>query len=263
MAPSDEQQRIQESRYEFPYHYIPRLEDGDFSQARVLDWGYEYLSYIRFVLAKLETLPFRSLLDVGCGDGRFLGEVRRQFPKKELVGIDFSEQAIRYAKVLCPDVEFCCEDFRTGLLRQRSFDIITLVETLEHIPPDDLPALVKSLHSCLPPEGVLLLTVPSKNFPVARKHYQHFDLPSLASALAPFFVISEHFYLNRISKWTNWLQCLLVNKLFILNQRRLLNRIYRWYEKHLLPANEQNARRICLLCRKSGRQPLTDGGRTK
>ena len=48
------EQAVQEAEYEFPYHYIPRLEGGNFSQVRKLRWGYEYLSYLRFVLARLE-----------------------------------------------------------------------------------------------------------------------------------------------------------------------------------------------------------------
>src|SRR3954449_3553400 len=78
LAPA--KQTIQESEYEFPYHYIPTLVNGNFSQVRKLRWGYEYLSYLRFVLSTLEKLQFNSLLDVGCGEGRFLSEVAKRFP---------------------------------------------------------------------------------------------------------------------------------------------------------------------------------------
>ncbi len=84
------EQAVQEAEYEFPYHYIPRLEGGNFSQVRKLRWGYEYLSYLRFVLARLERVEFGSLLDVGCGEGRFLREVSKRFSGKRLLGVDFS-----------------------------------------------------------------------------------------------------------------------------------------------------------------------------
>src|SRR4051812_16394470 len=91
-APEMEREAIQEAEYEFPYHYIPQLENGNFSQVRKLRWGYEYLSYLRFILAQLEKLEFASLLDVGCGEGRFLSEVSKRFPDKNLKGVDRSQR---------------------------------------------------------------------------------------------------------------------------------------------------------------------------
>src|SRR5215212_3675852 len=93
---------IQEAEYEFPYHYIPRLEGGNFSQVRKLRWGYEYLSYLRFILSRLEGIEFDSLLDVGCGEGRFLHEVFKRYPDKNLLGVDSSSRALEYARLLNP-----------------------------------------------------------------------------------------------------------------------------------------------------------------
>ncbi len=43
--------------------------DINFSQVRNLSWGYEYLSYLHFVLEKASQIGFKSLLDVGCANG--------------------------------------------------------------------------------------------------------------------------------------------------------------------------------------------------
>ena len=64
-------QKRQEAQYHFPYHYIPYIEGNKFSQSKTLKWGYEYLSYIYFVINKISSLHFNTLLDVGCGDGRY------------------------------------------------------------------------------------------------------------------------------------------------------------------------------------------------
>jgi 2-polyprenyl-3-methyl-5-hydroxy-6-metoxy-1,4-benzoquinol methylase len=247
-ALQSDEQAIQEAEYEFPYHYIPRFEDGNFSQVRKLRWGYEYLSYLRFILARLERVEFASLLDVGCGEGRFLCEVSKRFPNKNLMGIDCSRRALEYARLLNPQVKFTCGDITGEHLFAERFDVITLIETLEHVRPSEIPNFVRGLRDNLKTDGALIVSVPSKNLSLNRKHYQHFNLDSLRAALKPFFTVTEHYFLNRISRWDRLLGKLLVNRYFILNEPRLLNALYRRYEDSLLNALESDGKRICVVC---------------
>ena len=240
---------IQEAEYEFPYHYIPRLEGGNFSQVRKLRWGYEYLSYLRFILARLEKIEFDSLLDVGCGEGRFLSEVSKRFLDKKLTGADTSARALEYARLLNPQLKFTCGDITDPSLFAEPFDVITLIETLEHIPPPGVADFVRGLRRYVKDEGRLILSVPSENLRLNRKHYQHFTLESLRAALKPHFAVTEHYFLNRISRWDTLLGKLLDNRLFILNEPRLLNALYRRYESSLLNALESDGKRICVVCR--------------
>lgn len=243
------EQAVQEAAYEFPYHYLPRLEGGNFSQVRKLRWGYEYLSYLRFVLARLERVEFDSLLDVGCGEGRFLREVSKRFSGKRLLGVDFSARAIEYARLLNPGLDFLRADIARGAESSERFDVVTLIETLEHVPPVELGEFVSGLRRRTNDGGTLVVSVPSTNIKMSAKHYQHFDLRSLASALAPHFRVEEHYYLNRISKWERLLSAALTNRYFILNERRLLNALFRRYERSLLAARESDCKRICVVCR--------------
>lgn len=243
------EQAVQEAEYEFPYHYIPRLEGGNFTQVRKLRWGYEYLSYLRFVLARLERVEFDSLLDVGCGEGRFLREVSKRFPGKRLLGVDFSARAVEYARLLNPGLRFVREDIAGGAAASERFDVVTLIETLEHVPPVELEEFVGGLRRRVNEGGLLVVSVPSKNIKMSAKHYQHFDLDSLTKALAPRFEVAEHYYLNRISKWDRLLSALLTNRYFILNERRMLNALFRRYERSLLAARESDCKRLCVVCR--------------
>lgn len=236
---------IQEACYGFPYHHIPTIENGRFSETRVLKWGYEYISYVDFVLNLIRSIEFGALLDVGCGDGKFLYEASRRFPAKRLVGLDCSEQAVRYACAMNPGVQYVCGDIGSGMLSLGRFDVVTLIETLEHIPPEGIRQFCQGLHQHLEPGGSLVITVPSVNVRLNHKHFQHFDLQSLSQAIQPFFRISNCYYINRISVWTRLVEKLLVNSLFILNERWLVNRIYSLYANHLLSAQETDARRIC------------------
>ena len=243
------EQAVQEAEYEFPYHYIPRLEGENFSQVRKLRWGYEYLSYMRFVLARLERVEFDSLLDVGCGEGRFLREVSKRFAGKRLLGVDFSARAIEYGRLLTPGLDFLRADIAREPEPANRFDVVTLIETLEHVPPADLESFVEGLRRRTRDDGSLVVSVPSVNIKMSAKHYQHFDLDSLTKTLAPHFEVEEHFYLNRISKWDRLLSAILTNRYFILNERRILNALFRRYERSLLRAGAPDCKRICVVCR--------------
>ena len=186
MATLSREQREQEDDYVFPYHYIPSLAGGDFSSVRVHRWGYQYLAYLEFVIDRIASLSFGSLLDVGCGDGRLLHEIKSRFHDKRLVELDMSERALRFAGAFNPDIQFICGDITDPAAMEGKFDVITLIETLEHIPPEDISAFVEALARRLADDGAAVITVPSKNIRLTRKHYQHFDLESLTRAISPY-----------------------------------------------------------------------------
>lgn len=244
------EQAKQEAEYAFPYHYIASRNNGNFSQTYNLSWGFEYLSYVQFVVSKLKLLQFGSLLDVGCGDGRFLYEVRKMFPHVDLTGIDMSEKAVGFAKIFNPDTHYITGDVADRNIRGMKFDIITAIEVLEHIAVEKLPGFLEALHFFLESKGALIITVPSKNVRVRSKHYQHFDLVLLREILNPYFEISEKYFLNNIGFRAKMIKRCLSNNLFLLNSRFLLNAFFGYYNKNLLEAHEQNSQRIFLLCSK-------------
>ena len=182
----DEEQTIQEAQYSYPYHYIPEWQNGNFSQTQHWSWGFRYLGGMKVVLDKLEDLSFNSLVDIGCGDGRFLREIGERYPKKEVLGIDYSERAINLAQAMNPDLVFEKQNIIQEPLSQ-SFDVATLIEVIEHIPPEQLNEFVLSVKSVVSPGGYLIVTVPHKNKSVKEKHYQHFGVDSLKKVLYPHF----------------------------------------------------------------------------
>lgn len=251
MAMSDSQQLAQEGEYGFPYHYVPDWDGHFFTQTKTFEWGCEYLSYLHFLLDRVQRLDFGSLLDVGCGDGRFLAELGRNVDGRKLAGLDYSRRAIEFARIMAGSAEVRCGDIRTPGLFAAPFDVITLVETLEHVPPAETPGFLEGIHRNLADGGVFILTVPSNNIGVTAKHYRHFGLPELKETLSPWFEIAEAYYLNRVTSgaW-RMLRKLLLNRLFLLNNRTLLRWVYLYYRARRLPANEKNGRRIAAVCRK-------------
>lgn len=78
-----------------------------------------------------------SLLDVGCGTGQLLCEIKEQHPKSHLFGFDKSQSMIEVAKSKNADIAFCCsaaENFYTD----NKFDFITCSHSLPYYPDKSL-----------------------------------------------------------------------------------------------------------------------------
>jgi SAM-dependent methyltransferase len=96
--------------------------------------------HIRRNIKKLiRPLEFKSVLDVGCGQGSFLSELCAEFPHIEVYGTDISTSAVDLARRKVPHGAFWVLDATKEHL-DRKFDVIVCSEVLEHI-PDDLAAL--------------------------------------------------------------------------------------------------------------------------
>jgi 2-polyprenyl-3-methyl-5-hydroxy-6-metoxy-1,4-benzoquinol methylase len=177
-----EQQAEQEAQYAFPYHYLDLGLDE--YQLRYI----EYRSLLKLVTDRVGRLGGSSVLDAGCGDGRLSRELHRA--GLAVTGVDYSDQAVAFARAFNPEVEFVAADL-AGLELHRSYDTVVFVETLEHLPPGSAPRVLERLRHHLAAGGHLIVTVPSVSVPVPEKHYRHFDRESLADALAPYFRIVD------------------------------------------------------------------------
>jgi len=246
MAKLSPEQSIQEEQYSFPYHYLPRIVDGRFTQSMSWAFGYQYMAAVEFLNAQLQDLEFESLLDVGCGDGRLIREISAVYPGKRVSGIDFSERAIAIASSMNPHL-----DYRYGDITDKDiqsdlgmFDVLTLVEVLEHIPLDVVPEFVEGLHSILSKDGALLITVPHTNKPVTAKHYQHFNLTSLERALEPHFELVDHTHIHRFPRVLGRLMRLFQSPILSLNSARLTARFYEIYKRRYFITDERSAGRL-------------------
>ncbi len=120
--------------------------------------------------------PSSRVLDVGCGAGDFLNDVRARFGA-EVVGLDLSEASKKAAQQSFGIDVFC------GTLDQApwppgSFDLITSWWSLEHMPnPEEGLAKMQAL---LKPGGQLLIAVPNSRSAVAKvfgNRWYHLDCP--------------------------------------------------------------------------------------
>lgn len=188
MAKAD--QTIQANQYSFPYHFIP--EDG--ARMRLSrHWGFaaSYMAALGLVANQLRPFAERvgmewRHIDIGCGDGALIHHLARlpELPQERLGGVDIDARAIAWARLFSPLATFHVGDM--GDLTT-TYHSATLIEVLEHIPPDDLQNFMTSVASLLKPNGLLVVTVPSVEKPVASKHFQHFSFESIRSVIEPNF----------------------------------------------------------------------------
>jgi SAM-dependent methyltransferase len=99
------------------------------------------------------------VLDVGCGSGKFLNEIKSVFGCK-VYGLDISEQAAKTAKD-----DYGIEVF-TGVINAApfapdSFDVITAWQYLEHV-HNPLESL-QMFYRLLKPDGLCLISTPNFN----------------------------------------------------------------------------------------------------
>ena len=123
---------------------------GDRYPRKPLD---EILEFLRFTKVEPYIPKGASLLDVGAGDGNFLRYLNGHL--QMAVGIDLH---------LTQPTEFGTYRLVPGrfpydFIEHRSFDVITMMAVVEHIPVDVLREVANACWECLKPNGQLIITV--------------------------------------------------------------------------------------------------------
>jgi 2-polyprenyl-3-methyl-5-hydroxy-6-metoxy-1,4-benzoquinol methylase len=113
-----------------------------------------------------------KVLDAGCGPGYFTNYLKLNNSKIELLGIDFSEEAIKYAKQKYNTVKFDCGDLNK--LNFDSYNHIYSVSVLEHLV--DPETLLINLFKSLKVNGKITLVVPNGRYDFFEGHI-HFWSP--------------------------------------------------------------------------------------
>ena len=248
----DKKQEIQENQYQYPYHYIPCWDNG-FSQVQHWSWGFRYLGGIKVVMDQLDDINFDSLIDIGCGDGRFLYELDKKYKSKELKGIDYSEKAILLAQSMTDNLCFKQKDILKEPIEKQN-DVATAIEVLEHILPSNLSEFIEAIADSLSKEGYFIATIPHINKKVSDKHYQHFSSSKLEELLSPFFTNINFIPFDDRSIFMIQLNKILggTGENFLITNSTINNWFFNLYlNRYLYAKSESRCLRIAVICQKN------------
>jgi SAM-dependent methyltransferase len=228
-------------QYRFPYHWLPMLSDRGVVAGRSMQWALEYCGYMSVVADEIKSAGARSVLDVGCGDGR-LGSFLHEAAQINYVGVDISEEAISFAQGLNPTGHYRCVPLAEV---SEKFDLAAAVEVIEHIPDDILHGFLCDIRCALKPNGVFIVSVPSTVRKVHPKHFRHYNEGLLESQLVDAgFSMMKMYRVHRDSRFARLLQVMLTNRFFSLNASFLTRWIWQAYKRYCIWATPRDGAHI-------------------
>ena len=124
--------------------------------------GTQTLARTRRTLGFLHSIAFDTMLDVGSGRGVFLIPFMKEFPWVQVTSLDLLEKRVTFLNELAeggfPQLHAELKDLCGQPFPDRSFDVVSLLEVLEHIPAVDraVAAAVRMARK------YVVVTVPSK-----------------------------------------------------------------------------------------------------
>src|SRR3989344_1175191 len=88
-----------------------------------------------------------SILDIGCGDGKFIAHIIKKDPTIRLYGVDLFDPYIDTARESRDYKKIFKQDVRKIKFPKRSFDIVLASQVVEHLKKDDALSLIKNMEN--------------------------------------------------------------------------------------------------------------------
>jgi 2-polyprenyl-3-methyl-5-hydroxy-6-metoxy-1,4-benzoquinol methylase len=146
---------------EFEYESIPvGYYDKMFTEGLKVNRGLQFSwHYLKFKTVKEHFPEYSSHLDIACGPGTFIGN----FLDKKSIGLDISDNQINYAKNTYSSLssQFYIKDMNKEFNDEKNYDVITLLEFIEHISPEEVNDLLLKCMNKLNKNGKIIITTPN------------------------------------------------------------------------------------------------------
>lgn len=136
-----------------------------YSPDAIVDYDRMAASYARLVEQHVPVLPEWRCLDLACGYGNFLAYLRAK-GITDFVGADLTEAAITCAaKEFGEERVACIDAFEFLKSRKQGFDLISALDFVEHLRPDELFLLLSGVRDGLSKDGLFLVRTPNASAP--------------------------------------------------------------------------------------------------
>lgn len=122
-------------------------------------WHKEKFSSVKKITAGI--FPGK-ILDVGSNSGFLTAKISRLFPEADTTGTDIYKKSIESAKKKYPHLTFITADAHKLPFKEREFDLIFCLETLEHVISPR--KVLKEMKRCLKNEGRIIISMDSGIF---------------------------------------------------------------------------------------------------
>lgn len=96
-----------------------------------------------------------TLLDIGCADGTTTYEIKKAYPNLQITGVDYYKKGINFARKTKPEIKFVVGDAHKLPFKNESFDIVTIIETLEHL--EKPRAILVEIYRVLKNDGYIII----------------------------------------------------------------------------------------------------------
>ena len=119
----------------------------------------------RRIIEEINPKEGESIIDLGCGTGYYLYLLNNLSVDLKLTGFDYDKRALDEAKLMLTDskINFVAGDMHKMGFEDNTFDKAVSSEVLEHLEKDNVA--LKEIFRILKPGGVLVISVPSINYP--------------------------------------------------------------------------------------------------
>jgi 2-polyprenyl-3-methyl-5-hydroxy-6-metoxy-1,4-benzoquinol methylase len=163
-----------------------QITADEFDQTRAGPWpGWEKL--LPYLPSRTSSEPL-TVLDVGCGNGRFGVFLREKLGSTAYHGMDSSPRLLEHARAALPDGQFEQRDIIESPPDSGDYDVVVLLGVLHHIPGyTERQAFMRRLAERVKPGGLLVFA--------AWRFYEYERFRQRIAAWPPEITAEPHDYL--------------------------------------------------------------------
>jgi len=124
-------------------------------------WHTKKWNSMEFFFKRLSKKPL-AILDIGCASGYLTSQIASFFSSSKIFGVDSYKDAVEFGKRTYPKIQFKYADAHKLPFKNEVFDLITCIETLEHL--ENPKGAVSEIYRCLKTNGKALIGQDTDNW---------------------------------------------------------------------------------------------------